>query len=157
MAATNDGSIDDTINGASFSVQSRAADIVIMTLKREVYYYIPREERYAPKTQEGRDKLLRSFKLSIEGDSSPSLTHDGYGVVKLIDDLHLSYETGFVKPEKQAFENIISFYGSKPRELVFIDDIASNIDAAAALGINAVLYKSPEDLSCALTELRLRL
>ncbi|MBS3121334.1 hypothetical protein J4434_00435 [Candidatus Woesearchaeota archaeon] len=86
MAATNDGSIDDTINGASFSVQSRAADIVIMTLKREVYYYIPREERYAPKTQEGRDKLLRSFKLSIEGDSSPSLTHDGYGVVKLIDE-----------------------------------------------------------------------
>lgn len=78
--------IDDAIGGVSFSVQSRAADIVTMTLKREVYYYLPREERYAPKTEEGMDKLLRSFKLSIEGDSAPCLTHDGHGVVKLIDE-----------------------------------------------------------------------
>lgn len=78
--------IDDAIDGASFNVQPRVADIVTMTLKRDVYYYIPRDKQYAPKTEVEKDKLLRSFKLSIKGDSVRSLTHDGHGVVKLIDE-----------------------------------------------------------------------
>jgi putative hydrolase of the HAD superfamily len=79
-----------------------------------------------------------------------------YPVIKLIDDLHLSFETGYVKPEKQAFDNILNFYGAGPGEIVYIDDLPKNVNAALPLGINAVLFESFEQLTRSLKELQLR-
>lgn len=79
-----------------------------------------------------------------------------FPVVGLMDDLHLSYETGFVKPGREAFDNLISYYRAKPGELVFIDDIGVNIKAAEALGIKALQYRGPEELAGSLKELGLK-
>jgi putative hydrolase of the HAD superfamily len=79
-----------------------------------------------------------------------------YPVIKLIDDLHLSFETGCVKPEKSAFDNILKFYGAGPGEIVYIDDLAKNVNAALPLGINAVLFESFEQLCSSLKKLQLR-
>jgi putative hydrolase of the HAD superfamily len=80
-----------------------------------------------------------------------------FPVVGLIDDFHLSYETGCVKPEKRAFENVLNFYSAGPGELVYIDDLEKNVNAALPLGINAVLFESFEQLSASLQGLGLNL
>jgi glucose-1-phosphatase len=79
-----------------------------------------------------------------------------YPVIGLIDDLHLSYETGYVKPQKQAFENIINFYDAVAGEIIYIDDLESNVKAARPLGINAIMFKSFEQLSHILKDMGLK-
>jgi len=79
-----------------------------------------------------------------------------FPLVSLFDDYHLSYETGFLKPDKQAFENVISFYHCAPEQLLFTDDIAENVLAARTCGINAIRYESSKQLSAFLMVLDLR-
>ena len=79
-----------------------------------------------------------------------------FPLVGLFDDYHLSYETGCLKPDKQAFENVINFYHCAPEQLLFTDDIAVNVMAAQACGINAVRYESSKQLSSFLSGLGLR-
>jgi glucose-1-phosphatase len=78
-----------------------------------------------------------------------------FPVLGLFDDYHLSYETGYLKPEKQAFENVIAFYRCQPQSLVFTDDIEANIAAAKRLGINALRFKSSAQLGSDLSNIGL--
>jgi putative hydrolase of the HAD superfamily len=49
-----------------------------------------------------------------------------------------------VKPERAIFETALSGLGVKAEEAVFFDDIAENVEAAAALGIHAFLWTGLE-------------
>lgn len=57
------------------------------------------------------------------------------------DKLFLSYETGIVKPDRAAFDQVSAHYGCSPREILFVDDTPTNITAARALGLNACLVR----------------
>lgn len=50
---------------------------------------------------------------------------------------YFSNEIGFRKPDAQIFEYVISDAGIKPKESLFIDDIAANTRAAEKLGFKA--------------------
>ncbi len=52
----------------------------------------------------------------------------------------LSFETGYFKPDRAAFEQVIEHFGCRPTEIRFIDDVQANVDAARALGIDAHCY-----------------
>ena len=56
----------------------------------------------------------------------------------------LSYELKARKPEKEFFERALAKFRLQPSECAYMDDIEENVAAASALGINAVLYESPE-------------
>ncbi len=51
-----------------------------------------------------------------------------------------SYEQGFRKPFKEAYENLLSKLNAQPDEVVFIDDSQANIGSANEMGINGILY-----------------
>ena len=53
------------------------------------------------------------------------------------DRMFASHQTGFVKPDRETFEFVLSELGEKPENIYFFDDLASNVEAARALGINA--------------------
>jgi putative hydrolase of the HAD superfamily len=53
------------------------------------------------------------------------------------DHVFLSYETGHSKPDRAAFEQVLSEVPALPGEIVFLDDSAHNVAAAAELGIAA--------------------
>jgi putative hydrolase of the HAD superfamily len=53
------------------------------------------------------------------------------------DYVFLSYETGCSKPERTAFEHVLSEVRLRPGEILFLDDSAHNVAAAAELGIAA--------------------
>jgi HAD superfamily hydrolase (TIGR01509 family) len=53
---------------------------------------------------------------------------------------YFSWETGFVKPEKEAYENLMTEHKLRPEECVYFDDSQKNIDVALGLGIKAAKY-----------------
>jgi putative hydrolase of the HAD superfamily len=113
---------------------------------------------------EGIEKIVRGLKnnnyrlgmLSNTNRAHFECVKEKFPVVRLFDDYHLSYETGYLKPDKQAFENVVRFYHCAPEQLVFTDDIDINVRAARVCGINAVRYESSKQLSSFLSGLSLK-
>ncbi len=67
--------------------------------------------------------------------NSPFLT-------KIPDKIYYSWQTGFVKPDPQAFKNLLIENNFKPEECIYFDDLEENIKVANALEIKAFLYKN---------------
>jgi 2-haloacid dehalogenase len=53
---------------------------------------------------------------------------------------------GVIKPDPRIFRVLVERYGIDPRAAVFIDDVAANAEAAEALGIRGIHFRSPEQL-----------
>jgi putative hydrolase of the HAD superfamily len=64
-----------------------------------------------------------------------------------------SCEAGLCKPEPKIYRNCLGEIGVQPSEVLFLDDRESNIRAAEALGIHAVLFT---DLDTAAREIEQR-
>jgi glucose-1-phosphatase len=63
-----------------------------------------------------------------------------------------SHEIGHRKPNAAAFEHVLREIGVPAPEVLLFDDLADNIAAAHALGLQAVLVTRPEDVRAALAE-----
>ena len=61
-----------------------------------------------------------------------------------------SHRIGHRKPHAAAFEHVLRAIGLPAPEVLLFDDLPANVEAAAALGLQAVLVKSPEDVRAAL-------
>lgn len=77
-------------------------------------------------------------------------------VYRHFDEEIISCEVGLVKPEREIYELLLTRYGLRPEETIFIDDRQENVDAAAELGITPFLFdrRNPEK-SC--EELKIKL
>ena len=53
---------------------------------------------------------------------------------------------GVIKPNPRIFEILCERYRVRPEAAVFIDDVADNAEAASALGIHGIHFRSPEQL-----------
>ncbi len=62
------------------------------------------------------------------------------------DELVISGQIGLTKPNKEIFEYLLSKVGLPAEDCLFIDDIATNTEAAKKLGFQTVLFTSPEEL-----------
>ena len=62
------------------------------------------------------------------------------GYDELLDGTYYSCEVGAAKPAAPYFLHIADDLGVAPRELVFVDDSPVNVEAAAELGVAAVLW-----------------
>ena len=56
--------------------------------------------------------------------------------------LHLSYELGAAKPERDFYVRALERGGIDPARAVFVDDMPANLEAAARFGIATVLHTS---------------
>ena len=72
---------------------------------------------------------------------------------KHFDVFHISSETGFVKPEPEAFEHLAEALGIKMHELVFIDDSEKSLSTSDECGFIPILFSSYEKLVESLTGL----
>ncbi len=68
----------------------------------------------------------------------------------LFDDIVISAEVGFRKPESQIYRLALQKLGVEPAETLFIDDLPRNVDAARTLGLNAYRFVTPGRLKFAL-------
>ena len=65
----------------------------------------------------------------------------------------LSFETGFLKPDADAFLHLAAALGHSPAEIAFFDDNIANVESAAALGFRAELTRGAPGLHAALRRL----
>ena len=57
-----------------------------------------------------------------------------------------SYEVRTRKPEAQIYEKILALMGVNAKEAIFIDDLADNINAALAVGIHGIQFKTTQQV-----------
>lgn len=94
-------------------------------------------------------KLKKNYKLYLL--SNTNSIHKKYGFqnfefLKLFDHLFLSYEIGFIKPEKECYKAVEKVSGFPPGEHIFIDDIPEYVDAAKSFGWDGIQFKGFDDL-----------
>jgi glucose-1-phosphatase len=58
----------------------------------------------------------------------------------------LSYEVKAMKPRPEIYQAAVEAAGCRPEECFYTDDIVAYIDGAKAVGIDAVLFESPEQI-----------
>ena len=68
---------------------------------------------------------------------------------------YLSYQLHVMKPAAGFYEAIIQDQGILPSELLFIDDLAENVQAAKVAGMQTIHFKSPAQLKTALQSLHI--
>ncbi|MFC7580413.1 HAD family hydrolase [Schaalia naturae] len=71
-------------------------------------------------------------------------------VVSRLEDVVVSGFEGMRKPEARIYRLMLERFGTRPEDTVFVDDSADNIEGAAALGIDAILFTGSEALRQAL-------
>jgi putative hydrolase of the HAD superfamily len=69
--------------------------------------------------------------------------------------IFISSEIGIRKPEAEGFGLVLDRCGVSPGEVIFFDDFVPNIEAAASLGIRAILVDSSDVVKKSLIELGL--
>jgi len=67
-----------------------------------------------------------------------------------------SFQTGYLKPQREIYEIALSGSGFKPAEALFIDDLELNVGGAAALGWKTVHLKGNTDLRQELKKLSIK-
>jgi glucose-1-phosphatase len=82
-----------------------------------------------------------------------AMLKEAYPLLRHFDDYVLSYQVGAAKPEPKIYLEAIARAQCDPGECFFTDDLAVNIEAALAHGMDAVQFFSAEQLA---TELRVR-
>lgn len=78
---------------------------------------------------ERRGKLIREF-----------------GFYEPFDPCLLSFEIKIEKPDPKAYEHLIETLGLPPAQIVFIDDLPENVQAAKELGLDAIQFDSADQI-----------
>jgi putative hydrolase of the HAD superfamily len=63
-----------------------------------------------------------------------------------VEHLTLSFEIGVAKPEPGIYLRCLESLGVEPAEALFVDDRRENVEAARALGMEAVLFEGEDAL-----------
>jgi HAD superfamily hydrolase (TIGR01509 family) len=89
-----------------------------------------------------REKGIRVYILSnnfIER-TSYYLRHSSE-IFNSVDSAYFSWETGYVKPDPQAYKHVLDSNNLKPEECIYFDDSDRNVEVAKGLGIDAQKYE----------------
>lgn len=89
---------------------------------------------------------IRTGILSNMGDSVLENIEREFAWIHGFDALIWSYQLGMAKPEPAIYTHALQKLGTRAEETLFIDDKQVNIDAAHALGIQALVFTTVENL-----------
>jgi putative hydrolase of the HAD superfamily len=87
--------------------------------------------------------LRSSYKtaiLSNAGDKTRGTMEKAFGLHALVDEIIISAEEGVAKPDHELYEIALRRLDSKPENCVLVDDLIENVNAAVAMGMNAILH-----------------
>jgi len=66
-----------------------------------------------------------------------------------------SAEAGVLKPDPRLFRTLLTLLGREPEEVLYVDDVASHVNAAAALGMQTIHHADAAALQTRLGEIGL--
>jgi epoxide hydrolase-like predicted phosphatase len=82
--------------------------------------------------------------LSNAWSGARASVQEHYHLLDVFDVTVFSAEVGLAKPDAKIYQGILSKMGAQPEEAIFVDDVPVNIEAAQALGIHGVVFKTSE-------------
>ncbi|MFJ4695220.1 HAD-IA family hydrolase [Streptomyces sp. NPDC088766] len=91
--------------------------------------------------------LVTNATLGLERDL------EAMGLTELADEVVSSARVGLAKPDRRILELGAARAGVRPERCLFVDDSLENVEAAAALGMTAVHFRTVADLERALEPL----
>lgn len=74
------------------------------------------------------------------------------GFLDRFDQVFVSHRIGHRKPQPEAFQYVLDAIGLPAHETLLFDDLQPNIEGAAALGVQTVLVRGPQDVRAALEQ-----
>lgn len=101
-------------------------------------------------------RLKGRYKLILLSNTDPlrfGFARGKFPDAMFFDDYVLSYEVGALKPGPEIYQEAMKRAGAPASSCVLVDDMEANIEGAAALGLNTILYKPDTDLGNALLTL----
>lgn len=103
----------------------------MMDLKEDTYFWLCdlKREQYGV------------YLLSNIGEHSFQTLAGRFDFFELVDGGVFSYREHCLKPDPKIFQTLLSRYGLKAEECVFIDDNKENVVAAKKLGFHAILFQ----------------
>ncbi|WP_406096596.1 HAD family hydrolase [Streptomyces sp. NBC_01013] len=123
---------------ARLSLDAAQVDALVADLWTE-YLGTPNEELIAyARTLRGACRLgilSNSFVGARERETAL------YRFDELVEQIVYSHEIGIEKPDPRAFEAACAALGVRPENCLFIDDVAVNVEAAEATGMQAHLFE----------------
>ncbi len=82
---------------------------------------------------------------NMEAETFPR-RHERFAFMRWFDGAVVSAHEGVVKPDPEIFRRLLARFDLRATSTAFIDDAQRNVDAALALGLQAVRFTSPEQL-----------
>jgi len=80
--------------------------------------------------------------LSNAGSDARRTFTEIYGLNHVADEMIISAEERVAKPDHRIYQITVERLGIKPGEIVFLDDLIENVDAATRMGIHAVHFQN---------------
>lgn len=126
----------------------------ILQVFRGVYHCITHQDYAIPWIKELKEKGFRVYYLSNYSDHMRRHTLEALDFLPYMDGGLFSYEVHQTKPEPEIFYSLLKRCPEiLPEESVFFDDAPANIEAAANLGFNAILFRNKAQGETALERL----
>jgi HAD superfamily hydrolase (TIGR01509 family) len=100
-------------------------------------------------------RTQKKYKVATLNNESRELNNfriEKFDLCSYFDYFICSGYVGEMKPLPGIYRTALETSATPPAQTVFIDDKPENCDAARALGMNAILFSSPQQLCSALTE-----
>lgn len=95
----------------------------------------------------------RTAILSNSADGARREEQARYSFADLFDIIIYSHEAGLVKPDPRIYALLCAELGVSPDEVVFLDDVPQNVEAACQFGIRGLLHQSTPDSIAAINSL----
>ncbi len=98
--------------------------------------------------------LRPRFKTALLSNASPYLREllDELDVVDLFDAVVISALVGVQKPDPAIYHIVLERLGLAPEQTLFVDDFIQNVEAARALGMQALHFRAGMDWQTALAD-----
>ncbi len=117
---------------------------------------VTRREYAVSWVQELKRKGMGVYYLSNFSEFAYKDCIDALDFIPHMDGGIFSYRDKVIKPDPEIYKLLLSRYGLKAKECVFIDDTAANVEAAKALGFAGVCFctkeQAKEELQALLSE-----
>ncbi len=87
-------------------------------------------------------RLKQHFKIGLLSNINEHLFQEVFGgrADELFDVVVLSYREGLIKPSPELFQLTVERLGVAADEAIMVDDIATNCDGAAVVGMHPILH-----------------
>jgi FMN phosphatase YigB (HAD superfamily) len=92
--------------------------------------------------------LLTNFSEDIRG-----MLEDHWHIDNAFDEIVISGEIGMLKPSPEIFMYALKRLNCQPNQAILVDDRASNVAGAQAIGMSAVLYSNRKDMNTQISDL----